>query len=258
MALRRALLLLLGCAACSKPEPPHRTEPWLAHPSASASAVAAVGGPRAYRFTRGSSVRFSVAGRKAKLTGSVPLTRGELRFDPRDLQGARASIDVDLTQLQIDGEAPEGVELSGATPTATALQWLELGPRVPAERRAQFATARFELSALEGLSSSVLELGRARPATPVRATAVGTLLIHGFRAPIRAELRLSPAGGSAERVAIQSASALVVPLAPHDITARDASGVVDALGAARAADWVGKQAQVVFELVAEPETPATQ
>lgn len=246
LALSAALLL----AGCEKPDPPpRRTEPWLRTP-ASASGTANPSAPRIYRFSTESAVTFSLSGKKGKLRGQVPLRGGELQLDARDLTQTRASIDADLTRLSIDTPPPEGLEL-GASPAELALQWLELGAQVPAERRAQFAAARFELHSLENLSPSYLSLGT-KP-SPVRATAVGTLLIHGFRAPVRVEVSLraltSPSG--TERVSIRSLSGLVVALGPHDITARDASGVVDTVGAARAAEWVGKQARVEFELLAD-------
>jgi hypothetical protein len=251
MALKRALalglLLSLGLAAgCSKREaPPRRTEPWLASPSASG---AVLGGPRAFRFTSDSVIRFSTSGRKGKLSGRLPLAQGELRFDPRDVRGASASLSVDLTKLSID-ESPAAAELGGSSPDTLARQWLELGPEVPAERREQFATARFELSSLENLSASFLELTANGKSSGLRATAVGTLLLHGFRAPVRAEVRVSTT--RTDQLSIRSVGALVITLAPHDIVARGPAGVVDALGASRSADWVGKQARVEFELIAE-------
>lgn len=247
--MTRAKLLVAGLALltahCKKPEPPpRRTAPWLASPSASSSSSASsTTSARVYRFASDSRIRFSVSGRKGKVDGNVPLAHGELELDPRDLKRARASFDVDLTKLSVETSAPEGL----GSPTELALSWLELGPQVPAERRAPFATARYELVSLESLAPPYLELGT-KPSS-VRATAVGTLLIHGFRAPVRVEVALRTAGP--DRVSIRSVSALVVPLGPHDITARDASGVVDALGAARAADWIGKTARVEFELVGQ-------
>jgi hypothetical protein len=258
MALRISQSFALAAAwlslACSKPDSaPRRTEPWLANPSASA---AVRGGPRAYRFTPESYVAFGLSGRKGKLSGRVPLAQGQLRLDPRDLPTASARIDFDLTRISIETAAPDDMELGGVSPNVLAQQWLELGAQVPAERRAQFENARFELASLDNLSSSFLEPGSARKPNPVRATAVGTLLLHGFRAPLRSEVRVSalesPPGAPA-RLSIRSASALVIPLTPHDITARDAAGIVDALGAGRATDWVGKSARVEFELVAEAD-----
>jgi hypothetical protein len=256
---RLALAGLLCCAACSKKaEPARRTEPWLAHPSANADAdTDASRAPLTFHFASGSSIRFSVPGRKAKLSGRVPLGDGALRLDPRDLKSTSAHIDVDLRQLMIDEETlPEGVELAGSTPTALALRWLELGTDVTPERRSELSKARFELTSIDALSAPVLELGTTRTNTHVSATAIGTLLIHGFRAPVRVEVLLAPLRTEPRaplRLSIRSASALVLTLAPHDITARGPSGIVDTLGAARAAEWVGKNARIEFDLVAEAD-----
>lgn len=251
-----ALLALLTGGGCSKKEaPPRRTEPWLANPSASSNAAASVA-PLSFHFAPDSSIRFSVPGKKAKVGGSVPLTEGALRLDTRDLKNASASIEVDLTRLRLDPETiPEGVELGGA-PDALAQQWFELGEEVAPEKRRELQTARFELSSVETVSTPFLDFG-ARNKAQVRASLVGTLLIHGFRAPVRCDVLLKPlesAPGAAKRLSIRSAGPLVIALAPHDISARGPSGIADALAMARASDWVGKNARVEFELLAEADT----
>jgi hypothetical protein len=260
--VKAAGLLLLASVCvlgCSKNDAaPQRTEPWLAHPSASASAGFA-GAPLAFHFAPDSRVRFTVPGRKGKVSGRLVLAGGTLLLDPRDLKSTNASIDVDLTKISMDAdELPEGV---GNTPNALALQWLELGPDVAPERRREVSNAHFELTSLETSSAASLDLGARRVQSHVRATVVGTLLIHGFRAPVRCDVVLSPLespAGTPQRLSIRSAGALVVALAPHDIVARGPSGIADALALARSADWVGKNAKVEFELLAEADTPAAK
>jgi hypothetical protein len=254
-ALAMALFGLLACGGCSKKEAaPRRTEPWLANPSASANGPGSVA-PQSFHFSPDSSIRFAVPGKKAKLSGRVPLTEGTLRLDTRDLKNTSASIDVDLTKLSLDPETiPDGVELGGA-PDAVARQWLELGAEVPPERRREISVARFELSSVETVSTPFLDFG-ARSKAQVRASLVGTLLIHGFRAPVRCDVLLKPlesAPGAAKRLSIRSAGPLVIALAPHDISARGPSGIADALAMARASEWVGKNARVEFELLAEAD-----
>jgi len=256
-----ALLALLFLAGCSKKAaPPHRTEPWLAQPSVS-SRTLGQDAPRSFHFTPDSSVRFTLPGKKSKVSGrlALDLTRASLRLDPRELTNTSASIDVDLTKLSIDAEAlPEDVELGAGTPDALALQWLELGPDVAPERRREFSSARFELTSLENLSVPALDLS-ARRRQSVRAIAVGTLLLHGFRAPVRCDVVLAPVespAGTPERLSIRSTGALVVTLAPHGIVARGPSGIADALAMARSAPWVGKQAKVEFELFATADAQA--
>jgi hypothetical protein len=255
-AAKLALLGVLAWSGCSKKEAaPRRTEPWLANPSASGNAAASAA-PQSFHFAPDSSIRFSVPGKKAKVSGRVPLTDGTLRLDTRDLKNTSASIDVDLTGLSLDPETiPEGIELGG-TPNTLALQWLELGAEVAPEKRRELQTARFELSSVETVSTPFLDLG-ARSKAQVRASLVGTLLIHGFRAPVRCDVLLKPlegAPGAAKRLSIRSASPLVIALAPHDISARGPSGIADALAMARASEWLGKNARVEFELVAEADT----
>lgn len=243
-----ALTLALALSCAKKPPPPHRTEPWLARPSVGPAPSAP--SQLVFHFGGESHVSFSVAGTKGKLSGRAPVIGGSLRFDPRDLQSARGDVDVDLTRARLDDvvAVPSAVTLAAA-PDQLLQQWLELGAEVPAERRASFGKARFELVSVESPSPSFLELSRGHR---TRLTAVGTLLIHGFKEPVRADVTLTSSGdGSAPpRLSIQSAAPLVVTLGPHEITARDAAGIPDALGLLRSADFVGKTVRLSVELTA--------
>ncbi len=256
LQLACACWLVLASAHCKKHEPPpRRTAPWLA----SASALASVQSPtqlsrRTFRIDPAASqVRFSLPGRKAKPSGHVPITSGSIELSPRDLQSTRASVEVDLQGISVDPSSlPEQAELT-ASPGTLALQWLELGADVPIEKRTQLGRARFELVSVEAPGAGAIEFNAARP-TRVRVTAVGTLLLHGFRAPVRVELQLEPLAATtpgALKLAIRSASPLVLPLAPHEIGPRSAAGVADPAEAARAEASVGKVAKIELDLVAE-------
>ena len=253
--MKRLVIVLcgLGLGCSKKPEPPRRTEPWLASAVASASAAPTAGALLELRFAPESSVRFSVPAKNGKPSGQVPISSGQLRLVTGELKSSSAQLEADLTRIKLDPESlPQNQDLQGE-PDVLARNWLELGAEVPAERRSQFALARFELTTLENVSPPTLELGGKRPAR-VRATAVGTLLVHGYRAPVRAEVVLEslPPGPSGQvRLSIRSSSPLVLPLAPHEIAARGPSGVLDPQQTARAEGSVGKSARIELQLVAE-------
>lgn len=254
--LAQLAALLLACQGCAKAEPaPRRTAPWLASATASADAKAPLANAkRSFRIdAAGSRIQFSLPGRKAKPRGQVPVLGGKLELSLTELETARASVEADLSGISIDPDSlPEDAGLAQA-PSALALQWLELGPQVPSEKRAQFTLARFELTSLEGLSAPALDIGAARPAK-VRASAVGSLLLHGFRAPVRVELVLQTVPtppGAPLRLSIRTASPLVLPLAPHDIGPRSPAGVAEPGEAARAEASLGKSARIELELLAE-------
>ena len=260
---RFALFGWLCCLSCSKPDAaPRRTAPWLAHPSASSSGGDMTGGPLNFHFAPDSSIRFTLLGKKAKLSGRVAVAGGGLRLEPHDLKSANASVDVDLTTLSVEADAlPQRVELGGGSPSALAQQWLGLGPQVAPEKRRELGIARFELSSVEASSSPGLDLSAPRAKNHVRASVIGTLLLHGFRAPVRTDVVLTPletSPGAPQRLSIRSQGALVVALAQHDISARGPSGIADALAMARSADWVGKSVRIEFELVAEADRPAAK
>jgi hypothetical protein len=256
--MNRSLLpLVLACTlACSKKEEaPRRTEPWLAHPSASSS-VESTRGPLQFRFLPESQIRFTVPTRRARPAGTVPLADGSLELDPRNPTRAKASLDFDLLRLTADPESlPAGTDLGGAEPSALAQRWLELGHEVPGERRQQFARARFELSAVDDVTGA-LELDRAGSKTS--ATIIGSLLLHGFRAPVRTRVAIQPQKASAGqplRLSIRSLEPVVLSLAAHDVTFRSPSGIADPAQTERLGDTIGKNARVEFELVAEQSAP---
>lgn len=241
----------LGLCACRKQaEKPHRTEPWLAHPEASASVHGAGGlAPRELHVTPESRVRFKLVGRKGQVSGSAPVSEGTVRLDPSDLTRSSASLSVDLSALSVDAadNAPSNV-----SPRETALEWLELGPEVAADKREQFRFARFELTAIDGGSGRALVWG-GHKLPPQRVTAVGTLLLHGFRAPVRTDVVLSVMPGNAgPELSIRSGATLVLPLAPHDIGPRGPGGVVDAVETARAKEALGGSVRLELELIARP------
>jgi hypothetical protein len=183
------------------------------------------------------------------------VSSGSLELDPRDLSRTKSSLSFDLTRVVIAPDSlPRDLELGGAEPSTLALQWLELGADVASERKLQYGQARFELSALEDATGD-LDLGSNKPSARATATAVGSLLLHGFRAPVRTRVVLQPlpseTPGQPHRLSIRSLEPVVLSLAAHDISARSAAGVADAALTARVADVVGKNARVEFELTAQ-------
>jgi hypothetical protein len=238
------LALLLGCGCSKKVEPPRRTEPWLANPSASAGPEA-VHGPLRLEVLPDSSARFTLSGKRAKVSGSVPLHSGHLDLYPLDLTKSRASLGFDVTRISASADNPDYAD--GAAATTSALEWLELGSGVDDTRRDQFRRAVFELSAIEDVTGS-LDLGSTKPVT---VTAVGSISLHGFRAPVRSRVQLQPLktnSGEPRRLSIRSLQPVVLSLEAHDIAFRNSAGVSDAAQTGRASGVIGKSARVEFEL----------
>ncbi len=215
--------LLLCVSACAKKEPkPLRTEPWLAHPPASASASsgsdAAVPAVR-YALTEPSVIRFELPTKRGALRGSLTRVSGELSLDTSDLGRSRARIDADLGSLTV-----QSADGSDDAWRARALSALELS-----DAGTPNARASFELTALEDAAPPLLE-----PAPPisdggppftrrVRATALGNLLLHGFRvlrrAPVEVELGYGGDRSSPSTILIRSRAPFVVSLETHAIRA---------------------------------------
>jgi polyisoprenoid-binding protein YceI len=246
-AFALALLLASGCS--KKVEPPRRTEPWLANPSASASAEAA-SGPLRFELAAESKARFALSGKRAKVSGILPLLSGKLELDPRNLAQGDALLEFDLTRIEITASSEEHDYPNAESATASALEWLELGSGVADARREVFRRALFELSAIEDVTGP-LELASTKAMTVV---AVGALTLHGFRAPVRTRVQLQPLKtdpGEPSRLSIRSLQPVVLSLEAHDIIFRNASGVSDATQTERASRLIGKSVRVDFDLVAQ-------
>lgn len=213
-----AIGALVGLGACAKKEPkPLRTEPWLAHPPASAATTVDGGAAPAptlrYTLTQDSRIRFEIPGAPGSLRGALTRASGEIRIVPSDLSQSRGQVRVDLDSLSFEGPGADDA-------TARALSALDLSDAGPT------STASFDLSELRDLTPAELE-----PAPPsasgalltrhVRATAVGNLLLHGFRvvrrAPVEAEFGFSDNRSAPSTLLIRSRAPFVVSLETHAI-----------------------------------------
>ena len=244
-----ALVLLLGSGCSKKIEPPRRTEPWLANPSASSGAEL-VSGPLSFEISAQSQARFTLAGKRAKVNGTMPVRFGKLELDPRNLTQGGALLEFDLTRIEIAASSDEHEYATPESATASALEWLELGSGVADARREVFRRAVFELSAVEDVTGS-LDLASTKA---VSVVAVGALTLHGFRAPVRTRVQLQPlrtAPGEPRRLSIRSLQPVVLSLEAHDIISRNSAGVSDAAQTERASRVIGKSVRVDFDLVAQ-------
>jgi hypothetical protein len=212
---------LLSAAACAKKEPkPLRTEPWLAHPQASSAAESNAATPTVrYLVSEPSVIHFESSSRHGIVRGTVRRLSGELDLDLGDLSRSRGQVRADLTSLTIqDAEGRDQTAL-----LARAQSALELSDAGPGSTQSSF-----ELTALEGLSPTGLEPAPESDAGTTlaftrraRATAVGDLLLHGFRvvrrAPIEAEFGFSSDRRVPSSVVIRSRAPFVVSLEMHAI-----------------------------------------
>jgi YceI-like domain len=222
-ARRITRLVILGAivsvSACAKKEPkPLRTEPWLAHPSASAAASAgsdaALPATR-YTLTEQSLIRFEIPSKRGPLRGSLTRVSGELSVVLSDLSQSRGQVRVDLSSLGF-----EGPDANDAAPRARGALELSDAGAAP--------SATFDLSELRDVSPAQLEPAPDSDAgTPftrrVRLTAVGNLLLHGFRVVRRTSLE-AEFGFVGDRsvpstLMIRSRAPFVVSLETHAIRA---------------------------------------
>lgn len=220
-----ALALGLAFTGCAKKEPkPLRTEPWLAHavPSASASSDAGLA-PVRYTLEAPSAVEVTLtAERGVELNGKLSGVMGELSLEPRELARSRGNVRVELRSLTIGTRA----QPSDPALTRLALQALELTDREAG------SAASFELTALDDLSEPLLEPVPERAALPfkrkLQATAVGNLLLHGFRVerrvPVRVECMYESDRQLPSGLSIWSSKPFVISLETHAIEAVDPAG----------------------------------
>ena len=218
-----ALLLLSACA--KKEQKPLHTEPWLAHPPASAAASSEAGLPTArYALTAQSQIHFELPSRHGTLHGNLTGVSGELTLTPGDLERSHGQVQVDLSSLTLseDGSADTNALLTRAR---RALGLTDSGTDASSP-----ASASFELSSLEDVAPAQLEPAPDSDAgTPftrkARATAVGDLTLHGFRvvrrAPLEAELSFTSDRTLPATISIRSRAPFVISLETHEIRVHD-------------------------------------
>ncbi|MEO7034469.1 MAG: YceI family protein [Polyangiaceae bacterium] len=248
-ALSLGVFILVGLfgTACAKKDPPKplHTEPWLAHPPASAATNADAALPLTrYTLSPQSQIKFEVPSKHGTLHGSLSHITGEFSFDPRDLSRAHAQIQVDLGSLtlSVDGNADDRTLLTRAK---SALGFgSDSAP-----------SASFELSSLEDVSPAQLDPAPDSDAgAPVlrraRGTAVGKLLLHGFRvlrrAPLTAEFSFAAGNQLPSSVVIRSRVPLVISLETHEIRVPEADSGTKRT--AKGSTPHGREARVSVEL----------
>jgi hypothetical protein len=224
--LSSALGALLLLSACAKKEvKPLHTEPWLAHPPASAAASSDAGLPTArYAITEQSQIHFELPSKRGTLHGSLTRVSGELSLTPSDLEHSHGQVQVDLSSLTLseDGNGDTSERLTRARSA--------LGLTDAAADASSPVTASFELSSLEDVAPAQLEPAPdsdagAPFARKARATAVGNLLLHGFRvvrrAPLEAEFSFTADRAVPTTISIRSRAPFVISLETHEIRVRE-------------------------------------
>ncbi|MEI9936404.1 MAG: hypothetical protein WDO69_04185 [Pseudomonadota bacterium] len=231
-------LVLLCAAGCAKKEPkPLRTEPWLAHPTARARASGADAALPLTRYVLGerSVIRFEIPSKRGRLSGSVTRVTGELEVDLSDLTQSRGMVQAELGSLDLraatEGGAPALLERARAA--------LELSP----DPSAPAVFASFDLTSVEDAAPAQVEPAPERDAgalspTPfirrTRFTAVGNLLLHGFRvthrAPLSAEFSFAGDRQVPSSVLIRSRAPFVISLETHAIVAPAAESTAKGRG----------------------------
>ncbi|HEY3665332.1 MAG TPA: hypothetical protein VGL19_05005 [Polyangiaceae bacterium] len=248
-ALGALSLLAAGCA--KKEVKPLHTEPWLAHPPASAANPGDAGDaglPRArYTITAPSQIHFDLPSKRGMVHGSLSHVTGELSLTPTALELSRGQVQVDLSSLSLSADgAHDASDLLARAKLALGLTGASPSP--------SDATATFELSALEDVAPALLEPAPASDAgaaftRKARATAVGGLLLHGFRvlrrAPFEAELSFTVDRQLPASLVIRSRAPFVVSLGTHEIAVRDSEG---ARKQPKGAAVHPREARVSFEL----------
>jgi len=202
-----------------------RTEPWLARPPASASASASSAALPLTRYVLGeqSVIRFEIPTKHGPLSGTLSHVSGELAIDLSDLTRSRGQVRVELGSLEIHAERGARGGDSALLERARAALELPSDPQAPA------AFASFELSSIEDAAPTLIEPPAQRAGATTAAnrhahlTAVGNLLLHGFRvlrrAPLSAEFAFAGDRQTPDSLSIRSRSPFVVSLETHAIVA---------------------------------------
>lgn len=237
-----------------------RTEPWLAQPSARASASGAAALPSTrYVLGTDSVIRFEIPTKQGPLSGSLTRVTGELNVDLSNLALSRGAVRAELGSLEIQPKS------GGASNESTLLERARAALELPSDPTAPPVFASFELTSVEDASPPFIDTLRdVRPrdaaherdaSTPLtlsrhaRFTAVGDLLLHGFRvvrrAPLSAEFGFTADGRTPQTIVIRSRAPFVVSLETHAIVALAPESRTKVPGSAPAA---AREVHVTIEL----------
>lgn len=207
-----------GCAKKAPPKPLH-TEPWLAHPAATAAATAtgdAAIATTKYVLTDQSRISLELGTRRGRVRGQLTHVTGELEIALGALAQSRGQVRADLASLTLDADGSEE-DAAWLARARSALGAVDGGVAMP--------PTTFELTSVSELSLDALSPGSAKR---VRGEAEGNLLLNGFRVakrlPLEAEFG-STAGEAPASLVIRSRAPLVVTLETHEIHLRDAPSV---------------------------------
>ena len=217
------LVLALAATGCAKKEPkPVHTEPWLAHPPASASLSPDAALPTThYVLTDQSLIRFELPTKRGKVQGKLTKVSGELTVALGALAQSRGQVRVELGSLSLDSDDADSAAWLARAKTAFGVAD---GGATPAP------VATFDVSALSEVSPEALEPARAGDggapsARRARATAEGNLLLNGFRVlkrePLEAEFGFTSDRAVPATVVIRSRAPLVISLDTHEIHLRE-------------------------------------
>lgn len=249
-------LLLLCVAGCDKKEPkPLRTEPWLAHPTARASASADAGLPLTlYRLDERSVIRFELPTKRGALSGTVTRVNGVLSVDLSDLTHCRGLVRADLGSLTL------GLASSNERNDPALLERARAALELTPDASPRNAVASFGFKSLEDASPTQIEPAPERATDSgspapfsrrARFTAVGDLMLHGFRvarrAPLEAEFSFADDRQVPRSVLIRSRAPFVISLETHAIVAL---GDESSAKGPSAAPLQAREARVSVELYA--------
>lgn len=193
----------------------------------------------AYAWLSDGRATFRLPTKDLLLQGSLGGVRGQITLDTWDLSRSRATLELDLTTLNV-----AAADESGARDqySESAQAWFGLGKGVPEKDRQQQRWASFRLTSLSKLSSTTpLDAQRVRRADAglpntvyqVHGLAQGELLLHGFRVQQEAPVTLSfsyvepvTQASYPERIRIQTRSPFKISLLAHSILPRTEAGIV--------------------------------
>ncbi len=193
------------------------TEPWLAHPTASAAASAGADAAvttTKYVLTDQSRILVELGTRRGKVRGKLTRVSGELELALSGLAQSHGEVRAELGSLALD----EGATEDDAAWLTRAQSALGLG-----DGGVDAASSAFTITALSEVS---VEAVTAETGKHVRGVAEGDLLLNGFRVskrvPLEAEFGFAGGAGAPTTVAIRSRAPLVLTLETHEIHLREA------------------------------------
>lgn len=234
--------------AASQASKPAAAPETSAKPEAKPAAPAADAGKSKLAVRKGKA-SFLIDAPLEKIKGKAEAVEGEILLDPADLSKAGGKIRVKMSTLVTETFSDAGKNESQSD---HARNWMEVGSKSPADRKAKHEWATFTIAGVEGAAAKLADVPEKDGVREVKGKVKGTLELHGVSSPktVAFVARFKGPEGAPTEVDFKTDGSFDLSLKEHDIKPRDELGAFLNGALDRIGKKIDDRVQVSFEVSA--------